>query len=173
MKAALLYGTCTGKTEAAAELIRDEFGEDFFETYDDIAQVGSEGLAGYDFIICGIPTWDVGEIQYDWQDVYDELDDVDLAGTKIAMFGMGDQGGYPDTYQDAIGMVYTKMLERGAEGKIGFTDTDSHDFEESKGVIDGQFCGLALDDDCQPELTEQRVKDWVEQLKSELGAEVA
>ena len=51
MKAALLYGTCTGKTEAAAELIRDEFGEDFFETYDDIAQVGSEGLAGYDFII--------------------------------------------------------------------------------------------------------------------------
>ena len=85
------------------------------------------------------------------------------------MFGMGDQGGYPDTYQDAIGMVYLKMLTRGAEGKIGFTSTDTHDFEESKGVIDGQFSGLALDDDCQPELTEQRVKDWVAQLKAELG----
>ncbi|MEM1109839.1 MAG: flavodoxin [Planctomycetota bacterium] len=173
MKAALLYGTCTGKTEAAAELIRDEFGEDFFETYDDIAQVGAEGLNGYDFILCGIPTWDVGEIQYDWQDVYDELDDIDLSGTKIAMFGMGDQGGYPDTYQDAIGLVYLKMLEKGAEGKIGFTSTESHDFEESKGVIDGQFCGLALDDDCQPELSEQRIKEWVAQLKEELGVVAA
>ncbi len=169
MKAALLYGTCTGKTESAAELIRDEFGDDFFETYDDIAQVGAEGLAGYDFVICGVPTWDVGEIQYDWQDVYDELDSIDLTGVKIAMFGMGDQGGYPDTYQDAIGMVYTRMLTRGAIGGIGFTDPATHDFEESKGLIDGKFCGLALDDDCQPELTEQRVRDWVHQLKTELG----
>ena len=170
MKAALLYGTCTGKTEAAAELIRDEFGEDFFETYEDIAQLEPGDLAQYDFIVCGVPTWDVGEIQYDWQDVYDELDSVDLSGTRIAFFGMGDQGGYPDTFQDAIGLVYLKMLERGAEGKIGFTETDTFDFSESKGVIDGKFCGLCLDDDCQPELTEQRVKDWVEQVKAELQA---
>ena len=169
MKAALLYGTCTGKTEAAAELIRDAFGEDFFEAYEDIAQLEPEDLTKYDFIICGVPTWDVGEIQYDWQDIYDKLDEVDMTGTKITFFGMGDQGGYPDTFQDAIGMVYLKMVERGAEGKIGFTSTETYDFTESKGVIDGQFCGLSLDDDCQPELTEQRVTDWVEQLKKELG----
>lgn len=173
MKAALLFGTCTGKTEAAAELIRDEFGEDFFELYDDIAQHEVADLAGYDLLICGVPTWDVGEIQYDWQDIFDSLDEVDLTGTKVAFFGLGDQGGYPDTFQDAIGMVYLKMLERGAEGNIGFTSTDTYDFTESKGVIDGKFCGLALDDDCQPELTEQRVADWVVQLKKELGLETA
>lgn len=173
MKAALLYGTCTGKTEGAAEMIRDEFGDDFFDLYDDIAQHGPEVLAEYDFVLCGIPTWDVGEIQYDWQDVYDALDDVDLSGTKMAFFGMGDQGGYPDTFQDAIGMVYLKMQERGAEGKIGFTETDTYDFTESKGIIDGKFCGLCLDDDCQPELTEQRIKDWVVQVKKELDLEPA
>ena len=117
MKSALLYGTCTGKTEAAAELIRDEFGDDFFDTYEDIAQLEPGDLAQYDFIVCGVPTWDVGEIQYDWQDIYDELDNVDLGNTKIAFFGMGDQGGYPDTFQDAIGMVYLKMLERGRRGR--------------------------------------------------------
>ena len=37
----------------------------------------------------------------------------------------------------------------------------------------GKFCGLALDDDCQPELTEQRIKDWCEQVKTELGLETA
>ncbi len=173
MKVALLYGTCTGKTEAAAELIRDEFGEDFFALYDDIAQHEPAELADYELLICGVPTWDVGEIQYDWQDVYDALDDVDLSGVKIAFFGMGDQGGYPDTFQDAIGLVYLKMLERGAEGKIGFMETDTFDFTDSKALIDGKFCGLCLDDDCQPELTEQRVKEWVEQLRKELNLEEA
>ncbi|MEM6749667.1 MAG: flavodoxin [Planctomycetota bacterium] len=169
MKIALFYGTCTGKTEAVAEQIRDELGEDLIETYEDVSQIEPGDLANYDALICGIPTWDVGELQYDWQDVYDRLDEVDLNGVKIAMFGTGDQAGYPDTYQDAIGIVYLKMLERGAVGKIGFTPVDTHEFEASKGVIDGQFCGLACDDDCQPELTEQRVKDWCEQLKTELG----
>ena len=169
MKVAMLYGTCTGKTEAAADLIKDEFGEDFFDLSDDIAQHGPEVLSEYDLVICGIPTWDVGEIQYDWQDVVDGLDDVDLSGVKMAFFGLGDQGGYPDTFQDAIGMVYEKMKERGAEGGIGFTSTETYDFTGSRGLIDGKFCGLALDDDCQPELTEQRVKDWVAQLRNELG----
>ncbi|MEM6392118.1 MAG: flavodoxin [Planctomycetota bacterium] len=169
MKIGLFYGTCTGKTEAVAEQIRDEFGEDLIDTYEDVSQIEPKDLEGYDLLLCGIPTWDVGEIQYDWQDIYDQLDEVDMAGIKVAFFGTGDQAGYPDTYQDALGIVYLKMLERGAEGKIGFTDPDTHEFEASKGIIDGQFCGLACDDDCQPELTEQRVKDWCEQLKNELG----
>lgn len=169
MKIALFYGTCTGKTEALAEQIKEEIGEDLITTYEDVSQIEPNDLAGYEVLLCGIPTWDVGELQYDWQDIYDELDSVDLSGIKIAMFGTGDQAGYPDTYQDAIGIVYTKMLERGAVGKIGFTSTETHEFESSKGVIDGKFCGLACDDDCQPELTDQRVKDWVVQLREELG----
>ncbi|XAL98910.1 flavodoxin [Phycisphaeraceae bacterium D3-23] len=173
MKIALFYGTCTGKTEAVAEQIRDELGEDFFEVYEDVSQIEPADLENYDVLFCGIPTWDVGELQYDWQDIYDRLDEVDLTGKKILFFGTGDQAGYPDTYQDAIGIVYLKMLERGAVGKLGFTDTDTHEFEASKGVIDGRFCGLCLDDDCQPELTEQRVVDWCEQVRSELGVNAA
>ncbi|MEM6257603.1 MAG: flavodoxin [Planctomycetota bacterium] len=173
MRIALFYGTCTGKTEAVAEQIKDELGEDFFETFEDVSQIEPSDLEDYDVLFCGIPTWDVGELQYDWQDVYDQLDEVDLSGKKILFFGTGDQAGYPDTYQDAIGIVYLKMLERGAVGKLGFTDPSTHEFEASKGIIDGQFCGLALDDDCQPELTEQRIKDWCEQIKGELEGAAA
>lgn len=173
MKIALFYGTCTGKTEAVAEQIKEALGEDFFATFEDVSQIEPKDLEQYDVIIAGIPTWDVGELQYDWQDIFDKLDEVDLTGKKVLMFGTGDQAGYPDTYQDAIGIVYNKFLARGAVGGLGFTDASTHEFEESKGCIekDGKklFVGLALDEDCQPELTEQRVADWCAQIKGELG----
>lgn len=173
MKIALFYGTCTGKTEAVAEQIKEVLGEDFFATYEDVSQIEPADLEKYDVIIAGIPTWDVGELQYDWADIFEKLDGVSLAGKKVLMFGTGDQAGYPDTYQDAIGIVYDKFIERGATGGLGFTDATTHEFEASKGAreIGGKkvFVGLAVDEDCQPELTEQRVKDWCEQIKRELG----
>ena len=45
---------------------------------------------------------------------------------------------------------------------------DGHDFEESKAVIDARFCGLALDEDSQSDLTEDRINAWPRQLKGEL-----
>lgn len=174
MNIALFYGTCTGKTEAVAEQIKEALGEDFLTTYEDVSQIEPKDLEKYDVIIAGIPTWDVGELQYDWQDIFDKLDEVNLAGKKVLMFGSGDQAGYPDTYQDAIGIVYDKFLARGATGGLGFTDASTHEYEASKGekIVGGKkmFCGLAVDEDCQPELTEQRVADWCAQIKSELGA---
>ena len=32
-------------------------------------------------------------------------------------------------------------------------------------LVDGEFVGLPLDDDYEPELTEERIVNWVEQLK--------
>ena len=74
-----------------------------------------------------------------------------------------------DTYQDAMGILYRKLIERGARGNIGFTSTDGHDFEVSDALIDGKFCGLAIDEEQQPDLTEARVLDWAEQIKKELA----
>ena len=35
-------------------------------------------------------------------------------------------------------------------------------------VSDGMFCGLALDENNQPELTASRIEKWVAQLKQEI-----
>ncbi|NES97290.1 MAG: flavodoxin FldA, partial [Desertifilum sp. SIO1I2] len=43
------------------------------------------------------------------------------------------------------------------------------DFTESKAIKNGKFVGLAIDEDNQPELTEERVKAWVAQLKREFS----
>ncbi|NMG60515.1 flavodoxin FldA, partial [Geitlerinema sp. P-1104] len=52
---------------------------------------------------------------------------------------------------------------------VGYWPTDGYEFEESKAVRDGKFVGLALDEDNQSEMTEERVQAWTSQLKSAFG----
>ncbi|MEM9942117.1 MAG: flavodoxin [Planctomycetota bacterium] len=165
----LLYGSCTGKTEYIAELIVKEFEPTLELEMVEISSIEAGDLAKYDLIVCGIPTWDIGELEHAWQEVYEELDDVDLNGVRFTIFGLGDQRGYSDTYQDAMGILYKKMVERGAAGDLGFTTTDGHEFDESLGIIDGKFCGLALDEDNQDDLSEVRIKTWAKQVLDELS----
>ncbi|MEM7453206.1 MAG: flavodoxin [Planctomycetota bacterium] len=168
-KMVLIYGSVTGKTEYIAENMVEYFRPELNLELVDVSSIEATDLAAYDFAICGIPTWDVGELEYGWQDIFDKLDDVNLAALTVAMFGLGDQHNYGETYQDAIGIMYEKLLAQGATGKIGFTSTEGHEFVESLAVIDGMFCGLALDEDNQDELTDERMMNWARQLKAELA----
>ncbi len=167
-KVGLFFGTTTGKTESAAEMIQAEFGgEDVVVTHD-IADVQGEELGGYENIIIGCPTWNIGELQSDWDGYFDELDSIDFSGKKVAYFGTGDQIGYADNFQDAMGMLEEKISGLGGK-TVGHWPADGYEHTESKAVKNGKFVGLALDEDNQSELTEERVKKWVAQLKSEFG----
>jgi len=50
---------------------------------------------------------------------------------------------------------------------VGFTSTDDYDHQGSKAERDGKFVGLLCDEDNQYDLSEERAKAWVEQLKGE------
>ena len=56
----------------------------------------------------GIPT-DFGEIQEDWEAVWDQLDTLNLEGKIVALYGMGDQLGYGEWFLDALGMLHDKL----------------------------------------------------------------
>lgn len=166
-KIGLFYGTQTGNTQTAAETIQKEFGSSSVELYD-VANVDPDDLVAYDCLIIGCPTWNIGELQADWEGFYEELDSVDFTGKKVAYFGPGDQIGYADNFQDAMGILEEKISELGGT-TVGHWPTDGYDFSESKAVKDGKFVGLALDDDNQSELTDSRIKQWVAQLKQAFG----
>ena len=51
--------------------------------------------------------------------------------------------------------------------QVGFTSQDDYEHYESKAVRDDMFCGLLCDEQNQMDMSEQRVADWVEQLKGE------
>ena len=167
-KIGLFYGTQTGNTETIAETIQKEFGGETIVTLHDVADASTEDIELYDYIIIGCPTWNTGELQSDWEGLYDELDNVDFTSKKVAYFGLGDQVGYDDNFQDAIGILEEKISGLGAK-TVGYWPTDGYDFNESKAVKNGKFVGLALDEDNQSDLTDDRVSTWVAQLKSEFG----
>ncbi len=166
-KIGLFYGTQTGKTEIVAELIRVEFGGDIVALYD-MSQVEVEDFNSYERIIIAAPTWNVGELSSDWDGFFLELDEIDFNGKTIAYCGTGDQIGYADNYLDAIGILEEKITERGGK-TIGEWSIEGYDFSESKAVKNGKFVGLGIDEDNQPELTDQRVKQWVAQIRTTFG----
>lgn len=164
----LFYGSDTGFTELVTKIIKDEFDTlaPNLLTVHNIAEVEVEEMLNYDHLIIGCPTWNIGQLQDDWDNVYHYLDDLDLTGKKVAIFGLGDQYGYPDSFCDAIGILARKFAERGAE-LVGFTPAEGFEFSCSEGVVDGMFMGLALDDENESERTPEKVSEWVWQLVDE------
>lgn len=164
----LFYGSNTGFTELVTNLIKEEFdtiAPDLTIVYD-IAETPVEKMLDYDNLIIGCPTWNIGHLQDDWDVAYLELDDLDLTSKKVAIFGLGDQYGYPDSFCDAIGILGNKLAERGAE-LVGFTPADGFEFTYSKGVKNRMFMGLALDDENESQRTPGRISDWIWQLIDE------
>lgn len=164
-KIGLFYGTQTGNTQTAAELIQTELGRDQVDLHD-VANADAEDFADYAYLIIGSPTWNIGELQADWEGFYAELDSIDFSGKKVAYFGVGDQVGYADNFQDAMGILEAKISALGGT-TVGYWPIDDYDFNESKAVRNGKFVGLALDEDNQADLSDHRIKQWVAQLKRE------
>jgi flavodoxin I len=165
-KIGLFYGTQTGNTQTVAELIQQELGGESMVDLHDIANADPSDFEDYDYIIIGCPTWNIGELQSDWEGFYDDIDNIDFNGKKVAYFGTGDQVGYPENFQDAMGILEAKISSLGAT-TVGYWSTDGYDFDESKAVRNGKFVGLAIDEDNQSDLTDSRVKSWIAQLKRE------
>ncbi|WP_271273280.1 flavodoxin FldB [Aliamphritea hakodatensis] len=165
----LFYGSTTGNTEDVAERVAAQLGSDNVCLHD-VADNGLAGFDKYNSLIFGISTWDFGELQEDWDDIWSEVDDLDFSGMTCALFGLGDQIGYPEWFLDAMGMLHEK-LQKGGARVVGYWPNQGYDFEASKALTAdaSQFVGLALDDDGQAGETDERIAEWCAQIKPELG----
>lgn len=166
-KIGIFYGSSTGNSEAAAKQMQRNFGSDVVTIYDVSNAKGSD-LEQYSNIIFGCSTLEIGELEYDFEDFLPEIKSANLDGKKIAIFGLGDQESYPDSFVDSIGIIYDELEGKGCQ-LVGKVSTDGYDYDESRGEVDGQFLGLPLDEENQGDLTEERIKIWVEKLKSEFN----
>lgn len=166
-KIGIFYGSSTGNSEAAAQEIQKEFGADIATIYDVSSAKGSD-LEEYSNIIFGCSTLEIGELEYDFEDFLPEIKAANLKEKKVAIFGLGDQESYPDSFVDSIGITYEVIKDKGCE-LVGKVSTDGYDYDESRGELDGQFLGLPLDEENQGDLTSERIKQWVEQLKGEFN----
>ncbi|MGF1752449.1 flavodoxin FldB [Vibrio makurazakiensis] len=165
MKIGLFYGSTTCYTEMAAEKIRAIIGEELVDIHN-VKETPLSLMADYDLLLLGISTWDFGEIQEDWNEAWDDVATTKVKGKTVALFGLGDQEGYGEWFLDAMGLLHDELKTVGAEF-IGYWPNDeSYEFEASKALTEdkSQFVGLALDEDSQYELSDQRIEAWVEQV---------
>lgn len=163
MKTIIIYGSTTGVTEGVANLIYNRLeNADLFSVHN----LNFSSLVDYDLIIMGTSTWGIGDLQDDWEENLLKLEEVDFSNKKVALFGTGDQDGYPDSFISAVDQIYKIIVSNGGT-VIGETQTEGYNFDDSAAVKDGKFICLAIDEDTQPDLTEKRVEDWVSQIKKE------
>ncbi|WP_112480783.1 flavodoxin FldB [Vibrio variabilis] len=164
MKIGLFYGSSTCYTEMAAEKIRDIIGPDIVDIFN-VKETPITKMSEYDLLILGISTWDFGELQEDWGAIWDQISGVSLNDKVVALFGLGDQEGYGEWYLDAMGMLHDELKPTGAQF-IGYWNNQGYEFEASKALTEdgSQFVGLALDEDSQYELSDERIASWVEQI---------
>jgi len=167
----LIFGTDTGTTEEIGDKICAEFANvGCAVEMINVTDVSLDQLNKYDFIIMGIPTWDFGQIQSDWEEFWEDISEVDFSGKEVALYGLGDQFGYGDFFLDAMGMLHDVIVANGAK-IVGHWSTEGYEFDASKAKIPEQdkFVGLAIDQDQQEELTSQRLNTWCQQIADEFG----
>jgi flavodoxin I len=162
-KTAIIYSFNTKKSGKIAEQIKEAFSDENIELVN--AEDLTEDIFGsFDQLILGVPTWFDGELPNYWDEFVPAIEDMDLKGKKIALYGLGDQKGYPENFQDGMGILAEILEEQGAE-IVGFTSTEGYTFERSRALRGDQFVGLAIDYENQGSLNKKRIPAWVESLK--------
>lgn len=164
MKIGVFYGSSTCYTEMVAEKIRDFMGDDVV-TLHNLKDDPLVLMESYDILILGIPTWDFGELQEDWETVWDAIPTLDLRGKVVGLYGLGDQICYSEWFLDALGMLHELLRPMGVKF-VGYWPTDGYTFVSSKPLTaDKQkFVGLALDEVNQFDVTDKRIECWCEQV---------
>lgn len=171
-KIGIFFGTDTGNTRKVAKSIAKQLG-DAVGKPENIKNASIDDLLAYDVLILGSPTYGDGELPgltagtstESWEEFMPQLAGADFSGKTIALYGLGDQAGYPGNFVDAMGMIYDAFADCGASF-VGFTSTEGYEFDKSKAVVDGQFVGLVLDEDNQKELSDMRLQDWLTDISA-------
>ena len=174
-KIGIFFGTDTGNTRKMSKMMAKKIGEDAAKPLN-VNRTSVADMLEYDYLILGAPTLGDGELPglsagaeaESWEEFLPELSGEDLSGKTIALFGMGDQVGYPDNFVDAIGIIYEELVDSGAKF-VGFWSTEGYDYASSRAVEDDEFVGLVLDQENQSDLHEERIDQWLELISPEFG----
>jgi flavodoxin I len=160
----IFYGSTSGTTQSVAEKIQKALGKE--AQLHNIKDATNETIQKYENLIFGTSAWGIGDMQDDWERFVDNLEEIDFTGKKLALFGLGDQEEYPESFVDGLGTLFCRLPDKSVV--IGAWPKEGYDFYFSLAEKDGEFVGLVLDEHHQPEKTDERIKKWTDKLKKEL-----
>ena len=109
----IFYGSTSGNTRAIAQKIRYNLKPGLVDVYD-VKDACVKDVEKYDNIIFGASTWGTGILQKDFElFLHTTLKKANLKGKKIAIFGTGNSSVYPNSFVDAIGIIFEELVGKG------------------------------------------------------------
>ncbi len=171
-KTAIFFGPLKGAVNRVADKLKDIIGADKVVMVPVNTATVAE-IEKYDKIIFGISTvgkesWDSKYTNLDWAKFLPEIGKTRYEGKTIAIFGLGDHVTYAASFVDHIALLAKELMKNGAV-LTGQVPAGDYEYEESEAVVDGKFLGLPVDEDFEPELTDERVEKWVKQIAPDFG----
>lgn len=171
-KIGLFFGPLKGSVNRVADKVKAAIGEQNIDMIS-VNDASAADLEKYNLIIFGISTvgketWDSNYSNTDWSKFFPNISKVDFSGKTVAIFGLGDHITYANHFVNAIGVLAKELQKQGAT-IIGQVDPTGYEFDESEAIINGEFVGLPIDEDFEPELTDERVTNWVKSIKTAFG----
>lgn len=163
----IFYGSTTGKTEKVVQRIRDQFNNTCIDIYN-VKNATERDLEKYENIILGTSTWGKAELQEDFKKFLPILQNANLKGKKIAIFGVGDSSKYPVSFADSIGIIF-EILEGKGVIFVGEFSMKGYEFESSLSIFNDAFVGLPIDEDADCEINTARIEMWADILKVNLN----
>jgi flavodoxin I len=173
----IFFGTDSGTTRLMAKKMAKHLGEAASKPLN-VNRIAVEDLLAYDALILGTPTYGEGLLPSattgvkdgSWEEFLPLLCSHDLSGKLIALYGLGDQNKYGHRFANGMFELYSALKKAGAT-LVGAWSTAGYEFSDSKAVVDGKFVGLVIDQSNQGLRTDERITQWLEQVKDELLAE--
>lgn len=167
----IFFGTDTGKTRKVAKMIHKQLGE-LADAPVNINRTTLDAFLAYPILLLGTPTLGDGQLpgleagceSESWLEFMAVLSEADLGGKTVALFGLGDQRGYPDNFASGLRVLYDTVIGRGAT-VVGAWPCEGYEFNASAALQDDKFVGLVLDQDNQYDLTETRLESWLALIK--------
>lgn len=171
-KIGLFFGPKKGSVHRVADKIKDAIGAEKVEMIS-VNEADASDIDRFEKIIFGISTvgketWDSEYSNTDWSKFFPKAANADYTNKTVAIFGLGDHITYPGHFVNAMGMLAKEIMKKDAK-IVGQVDPGSYEFDDSEAVIDGKFIGLPIDEDFEPEQTDERIIAWVNDIKPHFG----
>lgn len=115
-KILITYASQTGNTEQITDIIvhyLEELQHDVTVKSFDFDMIDADSINNYDALLIGTYTWDDGELPYEVEDFYIDIEELDLSSLIGAAFGSADS--FYDTYGGAIELVHEHLKYLGAK----------------------------------------------------------
>jgi len=129
----ITFASMSGNTEEVADHLQAQLEKKEHEiTLEEMDELDASELQNYDAVLLGSYTWGDGDLPYEVEEFYEDMEDMDLSGLPAAVFGSGDTA-YPKfceavhTFEERLKQCGAHLVQDGFKVEMALTTDEDYD----------------------------------------------